>query len=291
MLAFFYVLYNNGQMLGEENKLKDTNSQAGLSITDTIQPPISYTKSNKLVMALFMVTDIMDIHEPLRLKLRTLGTEIISDIGLDAIKSGSKIREVLSFLDIAQTVGLVSQMNNRILRNEFLKLLGSVEEYGRGRAVWIEDFLGGNMEDEGLDESKNYSELVTRRHTDLSRTRPSPVNIGMQKAGNLMSVLKGINPVGSVSMSDRKNHNPNRQTPSFDVLKKHRRADIVSVLKNSEVGLTITDIRNKSKGQKDVLSALYSCGEKTLQRELVAMVKDGVLKREGEKRWSRYSIN
>jgi len=45
---------------------------------------------------------------------------------------------------------------------------------------------------------------------------------------------------------------------------------------------------------KDIDLALQGlgekCGEKTLQRELVSMVGDGVLKKSGEKRWSRYFL-
>ena len=45
---------------------------------------------------------------------------------------------------------------------------------------------------------------------------------------------------------------------------------------------------------KDIVLALRNLGEergeKTLQRELASMVKDGVLYKTGEKRWSRYFI-
>ncbi len=41
---------------------------------------------------------------------------------------------------------------------------------------------------------------------------------------------------------------------------------------------------------KDALAAVPGVSEKTLQRELIALVRDGVLKREGERRWSRYSL-
>ncbi len=32
------------------------------------------------------------------------------------------------------------------------------------------------------------------------------------------------------------------------------------------------------------------CGEKTIQRELVSMMKEGSIKKEGERRWSQYSL-
>lgn len=277
-------------MLEDKKNLKDSNSSLPNLTINKVEEQgggVSYTKSNKLVTALFLVTDIMDKSEPLRRKLRTLGIEILSDlptgqvgIHADPTKSLSKISEVLSFLEVAQSVNLISPMNAKILINEFLKLMDAVKEYKKVKSVWIEEFLGEDYNAEHIDDKQKYSELVTRRHVD-SRT---PTRLGVQKAGSLMDALRGVT---SYHASDRKNSS---SAANFDVLKKHRRADIVSVLNSSEAGLTITDIKNKSKGHENKFSALASCGEKTLQRELVAMVRDGVLKREGEKRWSRYSI-
>lgn len=52
--------------------------------------------------------------------------------------------------------------------------------------------------------------------------------------------------------------------------------DILRVVKNA----TIKDISNKIK----------DCSEKTLQRELISMIKDGLVIKEGERRWSTYSL-
>ncbi|MCR4330406.1 MAG: hypothetical protein NUV49_00790, partial [Patescibacteria group bacterium] len=49
----------------------------------------------------------------------------------------------------------------------------------------------------------------------------------------------------------------------------------------------------KEKGNinvKDVITVIPGLSEKTIQRELIALVKSNVLKKEGEKRWSRYSL-
>lgn len=49
----------------------------------------------------------------------------------------------------------------------------------------------------------------------------------------------------------------------------------------------------RDKGQasiKDVSEAVKDCSEKTIQRELNTLIKDGIVHREGERRWSRYSI-
>jgi predicted transcriptional regulator len=44
-------------------------------------------------------------------------------------------------------------------------------------------------------------------------------------------------------------------------------------------------------GIKDFVSSISGCSEKTIQRELASLVSKGLIKKEGEKRWSRYSLN
>ncbi|NBD73640.1 DeoR family transcriptional regulator [Patescibacteria group bacterium] len=58
-----------------------------------------------------------------------------------------------------------------------------------------------------------------------------------------------------------------------------RRAQILGLLQ-----------RKDSVSIKDVTEVITDCSEKTIQRELLALVESGVLKKEGERRWSRYSL-
>jgi len=41
---------------------------------------------------------------------------------------------------------------------------------------------------------------------------------------------------------------------------------------------------------KDISEIITECSEKTVQRELNAMIEDNVVKRQGERRWSKYSV-
>lgn len=41
---------------------------------------------------------------------------------------------------------------------------------------------------------------------------------------------------------------------------------------------------------KDISQIITDCSEKTVQRELNAMIEDNIIKRQGERRWSRYSL-
>ena len=65
----------------------------------------------------------------------------------------------------------------------------------------------------------------------------------------------------------------------------------ISVKKNSRQNIIITILKRKKEIMiKDVSPIISGCSEKTIQRELLAMVQAGILRKVGEKRWSRYSL-
>ncbi len=274
-----------------QNSLKDTPSMPARHEAEGFPAGsvnITYIKTDKLISALYMVTDIMDKDEPIRFKLRTLGNGIVSDMYSNLGSAGVKISEIMSFLDIAFSVGMISEMNSSILRKEFAELMQSLNEYYNSKS------FGGQA---------TLSEFLL----SPSSTIPNPsTSIGVQKGSTLMyalsklegHALKGLEgrALKDIQVSDRTFTHMGGPLPlsdrkkihyiseSFDLLKKTRREDIIKLIQLSYNGSTITDIKNSAQG------SLVSCGEKTLQRELVSMVKDGVLKKTGEKRWSRYFL-
>ena len=164
-------------------------------------------------------------------------------------------------------------MNSSILKKEFLELRQSVSEYIQsfhsfGKNALLSDFFAGEEPAKVPMFKVEHYEPIGHVSRNQSRTR-----IGVQKSGNLMKVLSDK---ASIISATHQN--------DFLLLKKQRREDILAVIKMNGGTATITDIRSNAKGH------LVSCGEKTLQRELVSMVKDNVLERVGEKRWSKYSL-
>ena len=284
-------------MFGDTNDIKDNlrDAEKGIAKYHGREAKIlSYTKINKLITALYMVTDIMDKDEPLRFKLRTLGADIISDTYFLSYRTDNihkriedKISEILSFLDVSEGVGMISEMNSNILKREFLELRNSVLEANtdmtKTNPSWLEEFIK-----EG--DKKNDLPTTPISHNTTRGTLVGGRNstrIGVQKAGTLMKVLSDKIP----DIAKKGNvHYENHDRHSNPELKNKRRSAIISAIKdkmNISInfdGLTITDI--KSIGHE----TLSECGEKTLQRELVSMVSDGVLKKTGEKRWSKYSL-
>ena len=247
---------------------------------------MSYTKTNKLVTALYMVTDIIDKDEPLRNKLRTLGTEIISDMNQSAFARtvlANRIGEIMSFLEIASALNIISPMNCNILRKEFMALEQAIREFvpapigSSSRPVNLEELFR---------EAEDQRPPLPFGHLPLRRGRKNPslerqessgrtgighahsTRIGVQKGSTLLEALS------DVAMSDRA-----RRMGDFQMVKNKRHGNILAIIKAAGGNATIKDIKDK-----------ISLGGKTLQRELVSMVKDGVLDRTGEKRWSRYFV-
>ena len=277
-------------MLAKNNNLTDSNNDLNMVIKDTslYQLPISYKKTNKLVTALYMVTDIIDKNEPLRNKLRTLGIGIISDIYTQPMDACRKVSELMSLLDIASSIHIISPMNCNILRREFVELGHSIQELGDGESILArvekKINLAGFFDEE---ESKDLS---------ISHERNSH-SLGVQKGRTLLKAIKDMsNKVPAPYVPPwrdglRSDRNQRHQTAQdFSVLKKKRREDIVNIIKILGGSATITDIKDKTKALPAGVGSLANCGEKTLQRELVSMLKDGVLYKEGSKRWTQYLI-
>lgn len=259
-------------------------NNGGDNLKDTLIPvkdahfSITYTKLNKLVTALYMVTDIMSDSEPVRLRLRTLGVELVSDINslkvtplkLALDSAYSRLLAISSLLEIGFTMQMISEMNFNILKQEFLLLESEIEN------------LRKKFND--LKPSFSLSDLFQKDDPKpASIGQIEQTRIGVQRGSNLLKAL-------SDRVSDNKNTNIlHRSREEQDLLKKERRFEIVRLIKDKEKeenykGLTITDIHKEKRG------ILAKSSEKTLQRELVSMVMDGVLRKEGSKRWSRYFL-
>jgi len=298
-------------MLREEKNLKDSQRDT-IKDTSSITAPYqavgfrsgSYTKTNKLITALYMVTDIIDKDEPLRNKLRTLGIGIISD--MDSVSSNirGKISETMSFLDIASAMNIVSEMNCSILKKEFLELDQSIlsaqagkESVGEvktlNKQINLSEFFNSPLEEYPLGGGGEFfhpvsqashpskREIIYKGHTNGHQYQTS---LGVQKGSTLLKAL-------SDKIDVKRHQNLNSSSAqNFDVFKKQRRDDIINIIKTIGGNATIKDIKDRAQISQTKTGSIVSCSEKTLQRELVSMVKDGVLKKAGEKRWSRYFL-
>ena len=188
-------------------------------------------KIQKIASALYLITSFFDDKEPLKWRIRTLSTDLISN----SIKDKPSISiEISSLFSMAKTAGLVSETNYNIVINELTRLVEEAEK--------------------PLDLSFLKELAITEK------ALPPPQKIDYIK-DNIIDkpVLKTFG--------------------------------AVSVKKNSRQSIIITILKRKREIMiKDVSPLINGCSEKTIQRELSAMVASGVLRKIGEKRWSRYSL-
>ena len=188
-------------------------------------------KLEKIASAIYLITSFFNDQEPLKWKLRTLSTDLLSE----GVKDKSSLSsEVVSLFSVAKTAGLVSEMNYNILIHELSKLEQKAE-----KSLNLAFFSETSTDERALLESQR-----TEYIKDKTIEKP---------------ILKEF---GAVS-----------------VKKNRRQNTIIAILK-----------RKKEIMIKDISSLINGCSEKTIQRELSAMIRSGVLRKMGEKRWSRYTL-
>ena len=165
----------------------------------------------RISTAMYFITSFFEDNEPLKWKLRSLATDMLSN----SIKDKSVIyNEILSMFFIAKNASLVSDINYEILIKELSKL-------------------------------ENNAEMSLNTLLTLSPPQPA--------------------------IKDK---------PIISVKKNTRQDTILDIIK-----------RKKEVMVRDISSLVTGYSDKTIQRELLAMVKAGILKKFGEKRWSRYSLS
>jgi len=225
-------------------------------------------KTEKLVTALYMVTDCMDAEDALKGKLRLLGVELLSDMyKLSTLSpvdkhthisvSLARIYESLSFIEIACTIGFISEMNGQILKREFELLILELESH-KSKDKHFTFTLDKKM----FEVKDNHNQLLSRSTKEFSNGHNNKrTDYNMSFSNNRhMSLIKGL------PLSHR------------DASNKQDRTDKILELIREKKDISI----------KDISSAFTDCSEKTIQRELNALVTKGQIKKVGSKRWSRY---
>ncbi len=242
-------------------------------------------KTEKLVTALYMVTDCMETDDALKNKLRLLGVELLSDMYKLASLSPmdkhvqipislSHINEILSFIEIAYTIGFISEMNTMILKKEFKDLSAQIEFY-KSKDKHFTFTLDEKMFETKDDDIVRNGNDIYKRQEYLKDSYKGQIN--KRTASNTMSFINGHDSQGQY---ETKKINP---LHSSIAEREERKNKILSLIKESSGGQNGASI-------KDISLSFIDCSEKTIQRELNALVLGGKLTKIGSKRWSRYSI-
>lgn len=250
-----------------------------------------YRKTEKLVTAVYMITNFIKDTEPLKWRIRETALSLMSlNISFntaslserkDLIKEYQALSlEVLSLSGVAHHSGLISEMNYGLLSREFSNLLSMVEKdenkKGREETVMLDpgffDIALPKAPEPSVTLSAPAQSSVAPKAPEprVLYTEPAPVSKGQD-------VRQPSRPE-YLPLKDMKERQPKAIDSKDD--KNSRQATIIKLL-SKKAGLNVNDFVESIKG----------VSVKTIQRELLAMVAAGTLKKEGERRWSTYSLN
>ncbi len=281
----------------EDSKVKDTENNTqkdGLSdiskkTNDVVLHQVKEEtffalKTEKLANVLYMMTGLLPETEPLKWKLRGLALELVTALQsfaagntvsfqLQLQKVVATVRPILSYLQIARTSGYVSDMNYKLLEQEFRTLQKFVEERDAGSGSSLQAELGPSFANAPLRNSVVSEVKPLERHSIV----PSPVaSVSAPISQTRTEIIKDIT------------------TEAIVIDKGQPQQEAVAQALPVEQGMGRREtILNAIKGKseytiKDIAQYISGTSEKTIQRDLQALVAAGVLRRKGERRWSRY---
>jgi len=237
-------------------------------------------KIEKIAQAIYLVSNHLKDTEPLKWELRkeslnfltclrslgegSAGRDVPPDLVIDVLTSCG--RDLIAYLSLSVISGLVSRNNGALVMNEIEGLLATFEQVvdehtAKAGFILSEDFFA----------------------TDPDLTGHSPKKVDKGQNGNFISDIRkamlGIRQ--EVTSAKGHNHEKNHAVKAQNVKDKkdNRQTKIISLLR-TQPNLTI----------KDFVKVIHDCSEKTIQRELIALMEKGIVKKEGERRWSTYSL-
>ncbi len=251
-------------------------------------------KTEKLVTALYMITDFMEADDAIKGKLRFLGVELLSDIHKLAILSAvekhaslaltlSRISEIVTLVEISHMIGFVSEMNATILKKEFDLLIAELHSY-QAEIKNAVPAAGAGFANGLFENQKNSSFTLSENMFEVGSAFPSIADTAANRSNTKDSIKDNIVSKRTPYMSFKNVLSP------LPPLKRLPAGDSNSMNKTERTQKILDLIKDKHEVSiKDISISFADCSEKTIQRELNSLISKGQIKKIGAKRWSRYS--
>ena len=207
-------------------------------------------RASKLASALYLVTSLMPEGDPVRTELRNVGVTLVSDIA----KSGRVARGSARDL-VPAIVSLLELSKNAGLMSAMNADVLSEK--------FIEFSHGLTADGDGVT-GRSALALLSDSFPDSVKDTPTSSSVAVHKGQRANLLARHL----------QASHRPLAR--SGDGV---RRAKIIDFIKD-----------RKRAGIKEIAHMFPGLSEKTVQRELLQLVRERVIAREGERRWSVYSI-
>jgi hypothetical protein len=229
-----------------------------------------YDHAQKIVTALYLLTDLFEDREPIKWSLRSKVLETMSYTGvlshsvgpalmdIDGGKILEQVSEIKSLLNIGVLSGIVSPMNHDILSREL-----SVFQENAVRHIHL---MNGNQ--------SLYTESLFSRFDWTSAPKAPHIPQGhFKKTQNTSKGQKNVS-----KRDDKKVLYNKPQKETQGTATNERKEKILKLVQ--EKGSVMI---------KDISPVFDGFSEKTIQRDLLDLVSQGLLQKSGERRWTTYS--
>ena len=214
----------------------------------------SFKKTEKIVSAIYLITSLIKDNEPIKWELRENSIYALSIMmSINSLESVDKNNIIQSFF--STSFEIISLLNISLVSGLLSSMNVSliIKEINS-----LMDYL--KME---LNKSSNPMGFILSDNFFSTDIAPSMSDISDK--GHIEN-RKGLISKDNKAFID-KSKKDNRKVSILNILKKDSR-------------LTI----------KDFIKVITDCSEKTIQRELISLVEKGLVIRNGERRWSTYSL-
>ncbi len=257
-------------------------------ISHSSQVTLLLKRAEKLRMALLILAGTLEVED--KSELFKLANNFIYQV-IDfltekhpqekSLKSlQATLLKIAEFLDYLVLTELLNLSNAEIIKSAIVSFLEYAGDYQKEHAKKTlqfkeEDFSALAIKDILRKDIKDISDKGHIKDKSIKDIFENSPKKALQSSKNKPS--KSTEAVPKEGLAKSK---PRVRSVKLEAKMQSRRMQILELLK-MESPLTASEIRKKLKG---------SWGQKTIQRELLSMTEEGILKKEGEKRWTRYSI-
>ncbi|MDB4984170.1 MAG: seg [Patescibacteria group bacterium] len=253
-------------------------------------------KIEKIVSAVYLVTDVMEPDLPLTRTLRDRAIGILSacygllDGELHARNVAIaivKIEEVMSLVGVGRIAHHISEMNANVIEQELSKVRNVLTGE---HAILVEKYASYQKNDQTVQPQISRNVFSDGLFDQVSRERELIHNVGRSRSESSLRMLPQIKTTfindteenvvykNDIGNQEQKIKTTFKTTPQKITVPDRKYEIIEAIKKNGNT--TINDIKLSVPGMSD----------KTLQRHLAKLIELGLIVREGNKRWTTYSI-
>lgn len=219
-----------------------------------------YKKAERLAKALHLIAPAFAESISLRNRIDAIAIGLVDAAvlspGVARIALSRELLSLSSILSIARTGGLLSAMNAELISRESHILLQEVAVYEEPRLF--------------LDDAPTLSSIAK---IALKKEASQNTNAVVREHAKAPQLLKQRAP----APADKRHIKDIKDTESGSV--KDRQEAVLSIIRNKG-----------SVSIKDISTMIRGVSEKTIQRELMALIESGIVLKQGERRWSVYSL-